>query len=370
MGGSFAIEMLPGQRGDALWIEYGEGRQIHRVLVDGGTPNTLDRLKERIAALPPTERHLELLVVTHIDEDHIGGALRLLADTGTAVQIDDVWFNGWQHLPGTRRDDRLGPIDGEILTLVIQKRGIPWNKAFDGHSVSVGDDPKQALPAKTLPGGMRLTILSPGQTELAALKLQWRKVLHDAGLDGADLEKGLLEAMRKKGVPAPDALGSAGPNVERDGLSSFVPDTSVANGSGIALLAEYGGRSCLLAADAFAPVVQASLARLQKERGLEQLELTAVKLGHHGSKHNSSMPLVQSTGSRQFLISTDGSIFGHPDNIAIARLIKASPKPVTLYFNYRTSHNAVWDDSTLKAKYGYTTIYPDPASDGILRVEL
>lgn len=34
----FRIEMLPAAHGDALWIEYGAGGTIHRLLVDGGTP--------------------------------------------------------------------------------------------------------------------------------------------------------------------------------------------------------------------------------------------------------------------------------------------------------------------------------------------
>ena len=30
------IEMLPAAHGDCLWIEYGSGTNVHRILIDGG----------------------------------------------------------------------------------------------------------------------------------------------------------------------------------------------------------------------------------------------------------------------------------------------------------------------------------------------
>ena len=43
----FAIEMLPADQGDALWIEYGSASNPHRVLIDGGTRRTFRTVKER-----------------------------------------------------------------------------------------------------------------------------------------------------------------------------------------------------------------------------------------------------------------------------------------------------------------------------------
>ena len=41
----FSIEMLPAQQGDALWIEYGSAAKPHRILVDGGTPPTVEQVR-------------------------------------------------------------------------------------------------------------------------------------------------------------------------------------------------------------------------------------------------------------------------------------------------------------------------------------
>jgi glyoxylase-like metal-dependent hydrolase (beta-lactamase superfamily II) len=102
------IEMLPARQGDALWIEYGEDPQRpHRVLCDAGTPGTWPVVQARIADLPEGQRAFELLVVSHVDADHIGGSLPLLTDTRLGATFDDVWFNGWRHLPQrASRSDR------------------------------------------------------------------------------------------------------------------------------------------------------------------------------------------------------------------------------------------------------------------------
>src|SRR5580692_2216884 len=93
------IEMLPASCGDGLWIEYGDGPEVHRVLIDGGLPGDARKLLARAAAVGGPFR-LELLVISHIDADHIGAPLGLLEKLPAGVEIGDVWFNGRGHLPG------------------------------------------------------------------------------------------------------------------------------------------------------------------------------------------------------------------------------------------------------------------------------
>ena len=98
----FTVEMLPAQNGDCLWIEYGKGANRHRILIDGGRSPTYQELARRIHQLDASERHFELLVVTHVDSDHIQGIIPLLqADFG--ITYGDVWFNGWKQLAQSRR---------------------------------------------------------------------------------------------------------------------------------------------------------------------------------------------------------------------------------------------------------------------------
>ncbi|NVJ09741.1 MBL fold metallo-hydrolase [Myxococcus sp. AM001] len=71
----FSIEMLPADHGDCILLTYGSSEVEHRVLIDGGTARTFPRLRKRLEALPPEQREFELLIVTHIDSDHIDGVL-------------------------------------------------------------------------------------------------------------------------------------------------------------------------------------------------------------------------------------------------------------------------------------------------------
>src|SRR5271166_3132648 len=85
--------MLPAGHGDCLWIEYGD--PTRRILVDGGPYYSYKHLRNRIEQLDVGDRHFELLIVTHIDADHIEGILRLLQEPQhLGVSFDDVWFNG------------------------------------------------------------------------------------------------------------------------------------------------------------------------------------------------------------------------------------------------------------------------------------
>jgi hypothetical protein len=358
----FRIVLLAAQQGDALWIEYGEPGSVHRVLVDGGTPPSYQVVKDRIQALPAAERHFELCIVTHVDTDHIGGALKLLADRSLGAVFDDVWFNDQEVLPSCP-DPRRGPIDGAILTRVLEGLGIAANRAFDGKAVVVPEEGE--LPVRSLPGGMRLTVLSPGTAQLAQLCCNWTAALRKAGLGpGAPSAGDLNDRARRKGVDIPRAQTAE--TVEELASAPFVSDRSRANGSTIAVLAEYRGASCVLAGDAFAGVLAESLGRLAAERSEPRLEIGAFKLPHHGSRRNVSVEMLAAVDCPVYLFSTDGSVFGHPDPEAVARVIRYGGPDPTLCFNYRSEPNQRWDDSALQERYSYRVRYPAAGQAGLV----
>ena len=351
----FRIEMLPAQQGDALWIEYGSGGSVHRVLIDGGTSPTYQILKQRIEALPADDRIFDLFIVTHVDTDHIGGALKLLADRALGATFQDVWFNDWDDLPP--RPAR-GPVDGALMARVLQGLGITRNRAFGGLPVAVPD--QGALPSPDpLPGGMVLTLLSPGISQLADLHYFWKKVLRKAGLEDPahpNMDR-LNELARKKGIQIPRGLAPR--DVEELADARFVNDRARANGSTIAVIAEYGGRSCLLAGDAFPGVLTSCLERLREARGGDPLAMDAFKLPHHGSRRNVSIQLLEAVDCATYLFSTDGSVFGHPDPEAVARVIRHGGPAPTLAFNYRSDQNQIWDDERLMQQADQTFLIRD-----------
>jgi beta-lactamase superfamily II metal-dependent hydrolase len=344
----FRIEMLPAQHGDALWIEYGDAERTNRVLIDGGTVQTYPYLIERLQRTPGDERYFELIALTHVDADHIEGLLRLFADKPLAFSVGRVLFNGWQQMHGM--DGLLGPTQGEFLSALLADRA---KRAWKPDAPAVVVTADGSLPVIELPGGMRLTVLSPTPDKLQAMAKEWKKSVREAGFKPGDLEAAWdLLAQRKRFLPKQGLLG--GPlSVDRLVKETFRPDQARANGSSIAFLAEFGGKSALLLADAHPEVVRSSLERLCRERNVERIAVDAVKLAHHGSRNNTNPALLARISSLRYLVSTSGAQFGHPDRACIARVISYG-KPRELIFNYRSEFTRPWLSGAAQRKYGYT----------------
>jgi beta-lactamase superfamily II metal-dependent hydrolase len=363
------IEMLPASHGDCLWLEYGTASRIQRVLIDGGPAYSYDalakRLEARLGPLPERERRFELLIITHVDSDHIGGILEFLLAHPLAITVGDVWFNGWDHLPGAA-PDVLGAVQGEQVSALLKGR-FPWNTAFGRNAVVVPETGD--LPTVTLPGGLTLTLLSPTTKGLRKLRPKWKKTVEEAGMAAGSAEDALAKLREKGRELPPDVLGEVSPDPRALAMQPFKPDTSVANGSSIAVLAEHGNKSCLLTGDALAGVVAASVTRLAKQRGTTRLGVGALKLSHHGGKSNTSSELLNLLRCQRYLFSTDGSRFQHPDPQSVARTIMVAGQRTSLYFNYRTAINEVWDDRALKREFGYEAVFPERDQEGMV-VEL
>jgi beta-lactamase superfamily II metal-dependent hydrolase len=376
----YTVEMLPAYLGDSLWIEYGDPEKPSRILIDGGLVGTAEVLQKRIEEVAEREGrcHLELLVVTHIDGDHIEGMVKLLGRSGLPLDVDDVWFNGRKHMPdpaGEDKEEFLGARQAEFMSVLIDHIGLPWNAWQEGRTIYVPPETRGELPTHTLPGGMKLTLVSPRYEELLELSKDWEKELAKAGLDKAT-EDELIRALLADRKLAPEDddefLSAKTMDVTRLVAARSDGDHSKANGASIAFVAEFEGASCLLTGDGWSSVLAAGVDRLNKEQGRSRLPLTALKVPHHGSQNNVDDELLHMLDTRRFLISTDGSRFRHPDREAIARILAGSwraeaqdGEPIDLYFNYHSTSNRVWDDPELAKKWNYRAHYPADGGEGL-----
>ena len=359
----FRIEMLPAFHGDCIWVEYGEKNKPHRILIDGGPVPTYDVLRARIDNLSKDQRYFDLIVLTHVDADHIESTVKLLNVKKLDFDVGDIWFNAWKHLSSSHGDE-LGPVQGEYVSALISRHGLPWNDAFNNGPVVVPDG--QDLPAITLPGGMKLTLLSPDRIRLEKLAPEWAKAVHAAGLEpGA--EKEVLDFLSKKKKYRPnDELGAAHLDISALAQAPFEPDRTAPNGSSIAFLAEYRGKSCMFLGDAHSSVLVDSIRRLLAKRGEEKLEVDAVKLPHHGSQNNVSHELIELIACPRYLISTNGNIFEHPDAEAIARIIKYGGRSPTIFFNYLCDTTNIWKKESMNSRTGFGVRFPEPGDIGIV----
>lgn len=366
----FRVELLPARHGDCLLISYGPSEAPHRVLIDGGPLSVYPALSARLRNIPQTYRRLELLVVSHIDSDHIGGIVKLLGDDQLDVRYKELWFNGWNQLtqkirpwsspprPDGNQSTSRSPLEGDFVGLLATRSGAPWNASFHGQAICI--DPAADPPEVELEGGLKLTLLSPDVAALKNLRASWDKARQQQSFDANDPEalQRKLDAAKRYAT-----RGNVAPTLSTsliDDLTDVAQqlDEAVANGSSIAFVAEYRGKRAAFLGDAHMPVVEASLIRLAKRYGEDRVRLDAVKVSHHGSKGNTTDRFLKLVDCRRYLISTDGSQFGHPDDEAIARILRFGSKSIELHFNYHSERTGRWDDEGLQKDFDYRTLFP------------
>lgn len=355
------LTMLPASYGDAIWLEYGDPTRPKVVIVDCGFRDNYRDLAARVANLQPGQ--LELLILTHVDEDHIKGAIPLLADERFMERRGelDVWFNGWEHL-NEGAEDGLGAVQGEFFSSLILDRGYAWNahEAWSGAAVVVPASGK--LPHGKLAGGLEWTLLSPTPGKLASMRDVWEREVAEAkpkGLQPGDHER-FLELFSERKDLQPDALGGE-PDVAKLIDEPFEEDDKAANGSSIALLVEYREKSVLLGADAHPTALEVSLRRLAAERGVNRINVNALKVSHHGSRKNTSPGMLGMLDCDTFLFSSNGNKFGHPSPQCVARIIshRDDGAPVQLRFNYDSDITKIWRDVAQTPEHPFELLYPE-----------
>ena len=121
----FKLEALEAKHGDALLLHFaGDAGEPGLVLIDGGPMAVFNTLKRRLDQLRPeadehTQPHaqprleIRLMMVTHVDDDHIAGILELARylrreaaeKRPLPYRIHSFWFNSFDDLVGSAAPD-------------------------------------------------------------------------------------------------------------------------------------------------------------------------------------------------------------------------------------------------------------------------
>ncbi|WMP18669.1 ComEC/Rec2 family competence protein [Thiothrix lacustris] len=370
MNESLTITMLPANEGDCLLITYGADTNKKHILIDGGLASTYQKAIKPYLATHGIQE-LELLVVTHVDRDHIEGVLSLLKDDSLDIKVNNIWFNGWYHLIGTTPappapvepvtaldpDEPapvFGAVMGEELSPLIQQKGWAWNQQFGGGAVELSAVPNNVINF----GEVQLTLLSPSRKKLEEMIPVWGKECAEAGMiPGVPI------------IPTPMARVSLSEaekmqiNVDALAAEKTKGDHSKANGCSIAFMLEYQGKRFLLSGDAHVDLLEAELKRLGASKA-KPLRVDLFKIPHHGSQNNLSKTLLELLDCKHYLISTNGNHFQHPDDAAIAKIVKFGTAESTLHFNYKTRFNRHWEKAEWQETYHYRIEFPAEGEDG------
>ncbi|MCK6600141.1 MAG: MBL fold metallo-hydrolase [Bdellovibrionaceae bacterium] len=386
---NISVVSYPAKNGDCFLVSFGQGESQKHLLIDCGFADTVTNyLKNDLKNLSSKNEVLEKLILTHIDADHIQGAIKLLKDNNSEkfIEIKEVWHNTFRHLfeknetnyegkneqilhqiiqrgyPSKKSDEkREYPISAEQGTTVgalILQGEYSWNSDFDNNGVNCDYKKEVIIDTDT-----SIFLLSPDKQKLEALKSLWKDELRKYGVNyeygKSQLYDDAFEMLMawEKEIPKrrPKEISATEETVEELLTLPFDEDKTATNGSSIAFILNIQDRKLLFLADAHPDLIVKSLNKYVAEG---TILFDMIKVSHHGSFRNINSKLLERIDASKYLISTSGGIHNHPDKETIAQIVsRRADFHRQLYFNYITSNSRYFEQVDWMRKYNYSIHY-------------
>lgn len=362
----FKITMYKAGNGDCISIQT----QTNFVLIDGGTALSFDNWKESIVG---QFEKIDLLIITHIDNDHTNGIIKLL-DAEGRPKIKQVYFNGVEQLfsnlddanksdrridtklnalaseciPSSDKED-IGYSEGTSLSYILNKQLLRCNELVLGQAIFIENTKKFDI------GALKFEVISPDSATLSELKNNWQYKLDERGIKPKIINKSFANSFEayiqsfENSTAHTTLISSSKVNsIESLANEPFVPDSSLTNKSSFSFLIEHNNKRVLYLGDCHAETVISWL----DENQIRMIKVDAVKVSHHGSKNNTSLDLLKRIDCQKYLISTNGKSHGHPHLETLARIAIINQHTKTnIYFNYDLKNIPTWFKHELYESY-------------------
>jgi hypothetical protein len=334
----FTLEALEAKHGDALLLHFGTTPKPQLIVIDGGpsgvyTKTLRNRLNLLKAARSPSDSlPIRMVMVSHIDDDHINGVLQLTRRLDELraqkkplpYNLLTLWHNSFDDILGNQADGLTTNLKAAVKAVSVGA-AMPTDLPIQRHSalvlasvkqgrelrnhattlsldVNEGFDSLVMVPegqkSKTLSfgGGLSFTVLGPREARVKELQVTWDKEI------------------KKLGVAR---------------QAAFV-DQSVFNLSSIIVLAKAGGRTMLLTGDARGDDILEGLKHAKLLKG-GTCHIDLLKIPHHGSDHNVSTEFFRQVTADHYVVSGDGE-HGNPEIATLKMLSEArGQEAFTLY---------------------------------------
>jgi beta-lactamase superfamily II metal-dependent hydrolase len=333
------IKFLKADNGDSILISIIDSEKKNRnILIDGGIKKTyktdkgpkgkpeFGELKTVIDTIRNDNKFIDLLLITHIDEDHIGGIIKWFNDDVNAFKlIKEVWFNSGKgiakFLKQSENKDLEHPINPDKTTLTSINQGIDFSKYITEKGILFTDIILQGNELKRF--GYDFKILSPNKPKLELLLKEWK--IKDPNLNTASKPSDYAKTIKEHLVN-----------------DIFSEDNAYPNGSSIAFILSKEDDNFLFLGDSHPSVIVEGLNKFKYSKD-NQLIAKFVKLSHHGSKGNTNVELLKCINSKNYIVSTNGSGDQHPNKQLLSRLIKEN-EDCNIYFNYKDRMEMIFSD--------------------------
>lgn len=297
------VEILQAGTGDCIWLSHNK----RNVVIDGG--KQASAILSRYSQLPSDES-IDLLVITHIDSDHIAGVIGLVETmmrNGDLNRLKQVWFN----FPKKEETEEYSISEGNKLSsLLCHIEGLNWcnnTSLLLGNPIHIGD--------------IKLNVIAPNHDVAEDYLLEKPEELSYYNADWEDDLKILIE------------------NVDDDDI-----DDSCPNSQSIVIIVECEGKKALFPGDCTPKELCSAIQSYKRITGTH-LKLDLMKLPHHGSLRNITKELLSEIDCSNFIVSTNVNMqYGFPHKEAIAKLISyrnEAAETVNVFFNYKEAHDVL-----------------------------
>ena len=380
------IHFLPAMAGDCFVLEF---RNKECIIIDCGFKSTYkEYLRPLLIELKNRGCWITLLLVTHIDQDHIEGAIALLEENGSAnspniIPIHNIWFNGFfntllnrsefiqrlrslsneqEYIKENILNDLLIQVQGESQKISVKhsisfeelclKNGYPLNAQFlDGIVRNLDTNHNQNIKNRLEIGTCKIAVLSPTEKELDKLADTLNlEMIRNFGIDYAISEDSqfmklceLLMEIESEESGVDEFVCASDESLESWLGTSCMSPMNAINMASIVVEIQYGDLTMLFTGDSDSSLWYKCL----------DAEYRVIKLSHHGTTYPNKDLLSNSRGDI-LLISTNGSRGRrHPEKETIAQAILAGNK--ILYCNYDIPQKNVLEK--LQERYEYHIYY-------------
>lgn len=376
------LEVFQAAKGDCLLLTTDDG---NRLLVDGGMDEAYrDHVAPAMGKLRERGKRIDLLYVSHIDDDHIGGVLRLLNDevawrvfdfqkkvarnslakppsAPRPPEIAGIWHNAFN----MQLDKNTGPIEDALATsaalleasprspdlaeaarmrdlitgvdsaLRVSHRigddqlDIPLNKQF-GKKLAMAREGQRPIRI----GSLKLTVIGPHQDHLDRLRKWWNDWLSD--VDNQGKLKKVREDMRDdaKNLETGDVSGFNTAIQNRalefsDGITkTLVPKRAgitEPNLASLMLFAEADGKRILLTGDGAGEDVVEGLERAGLLEPGDGIHVDILKVQHHGATANVKADFCRRVTADNYVLCGNGD-HKNPEKDVLNRIIDSRLK--------------------------------------------
>jgi beta-lactamase superfamily II metal-dependent hydrolase len=383
------LEVFRAGKGDCLLLTTADGK---RMLIDGGTgPAYREHVRPALGKLTEQGQALDVVYVSHIDEDHIAGVLELLKEhvawryydyqhgrgnnrvrepkRPRPPEVKDIWHNGFGELldgDTTPIEDTVAMTAGllqasteledlekaddqrELVTSVghgieLSRRvaadqlGIKLNRHFREKLALVRDDPQRIQL-----GSVELTLIGPFAEDVEKLRGEWKKWMTDMTTELGELRARMQRDSDKLASDFERLQSALELGSKVLGRRSEVTTPNLAS---IMFLAKEGEHTVLLTGDGHHREILNGLEHAGRLEPGGSIHVDVLKVQHHGSEHNLDAAFAKRVIADHYLFCADG-LHENPDP-EIVRAIAASrrdgsdarstheqaDKPFDVYFN-------------------------------------